>query len=168
MSKEITYDQYAAQFLTQLPRGAFLTVKAGEKINVMTIGWGSLGYIWQRPIMMVMVRQSRYTYQLMEEAADFSVSLPAPGELKQDLAIAGTKSGRDIDKFKESKLTAKNAREIVSPIIDECNLIYECRPLFKQIMEADKLSADIREKYYADNDLHVIYYAEILACYTRE
>jgi len=168
MSKEIPYEQYAAQFLTQLPRGAFLTVKAGEKINTMTIGWGSIGYIWQRPVMMVMVRQSRYTYQLMEEAADFSVSLPVQGELKQDLAIAGTKSGRDIDKFKASKLTAKNAREITSPIIGECNLIYECRPLFKQIMAADKLSPEIREKFYADNDFHVIYYAEILSCYTLE
>jgi len=168
MSKAIPYEQYASQFLTQLPRGAFLTVKAGEKINTMTIGWGSIGYIWQRPMMMVMVRQSRYTYQLMEEAADFSISLPIQGELKQDLAIAGSKSGRDIDKFKESTLTAKNAREIVSPIIGECGLIYECRPLFKQIMEADELSPEIREKFYADDDFHVIYYAEILACYTRE
>ncbi len=168
MPKTIPYEQYASQFLTQLPRGAFLTVKAGENINTMTIGCGSIGYMWRRPVMMVMVGQSRYTYQLMEEAADFSVSLPVQGELKQDLAITGTKSGRDIDKFKESKLTAKSAREIASPIIGECDLIYECRPLFKQIMEADKLSTEIREKFYADDDLHVIYYAEILACYTRE
>lgn len=168
MPSEIHYEQYASQFLTQLPRGAFLTVKAGEKINTMTIGWGSIGYIWQKPIMMVMVRQSRYTYQLMEEAVDFSVSLPVQGELKQNLAIAGSKSGRDIDKFKECKLTAKNGRKIASPVIGECNLVYECRPVFKQIMEADQLSPDIREKFYASNDMHVIYYAEILACYTHE
>lgn len=167
MTKQIPYEHYASQFLTQLPRGAFLTVKAGERINTMTIGWGSIGYMWKRPIMTVMVRQSRYTYQLMEEAADFSVSLPVQGELKQDLSIAGTKSGRDIDKFKECKLTAKNAQEIASPIIGECDLIFECRPVFKQIMEADKLSPEIQE-YYANNDLHVIYYAEILTCYTRE
>jgi len=168
MPSEIPYEQYASQFLTQLPRGAFLTVKASEKINTMTIGWGSIGYIWQKPIMTIMVRQSRYTYQLMEEAIDFSVSLPVQGELKQNLAIAGSKSGRDIDKFKECKLTAKNGREIASPVIGECDLVYECRPVFKQIMEVDQLSPEIREKFYSNNDLHVIYYAEILACYTRE
>lgn len=168
MPAQIPYEEYASQFLNQLPRGAFLTVKAGENINTMTIGWGSIGFIWQKPIMMVMVRPSRYTYQLMEEAADFSVSLPLPGELKKDLAVAGSKSGRDIDKFKECKLTAKNAQEISSPIIGECNLIYECKPLFKQIMDPDQLSTEIREKFYANGDFHVIYYAEILACYTRE
>lgn len=165
---QIPYEQYSAQFLNQLPRGAFLTVKAGENINTMTIGWGSIGFMWQRPVLMVMVRHSRYTYQLMENAGDFSVCLPAQGELKQDLAIAGTKSGRDIDKFSECKLTAKNGRTISSPIIGECGLVYECRLLFKQAMDADNLNPEIREKFYADNDLHVLYYAEITACYENK
>lgn len=168
MSNEIPYEQYASQFLNQVPRGAFLTVKSGDKLNTMTIGWGSIGHIWQRPMLMVMVRQSRYTYQLMEEAADFSVSLPIQGELKSDLAIAGTKSGRDIDKFSECKLTAKNARTIASPVIGECGLVFECKTLFKQVMEADNIAPDIRDKFYSNNDLHVLYYAEITACYTRD
>jgi len=168
MSKEIPYEQYAAQFLTQLPRGAFLTVKAGDDLNTMTIGWGSLGFMWQRPVVMVMVRHSRYTYQLMEKAADFSVSFPAQGELKPDLAIAGSKSGRDIDKFKECQFTAKNGQTIGSPIIGECGLVYECKILFKQVMEADQLAPEIRDKFYADDDFHVLYYGEILACYTRD
>lgn len=165
MSEQIPYEQYASQFLEQLPRGAFLTVKSGEKINTMTIGWGSIGYIWKRPVMMVMVRQSRYTYQLMEEAADFSVSLPVKDEMKQGLSVAGTKSGRDIDKFQECKLTAQNGHVIGSPIIGECNLIYECRTLYKQLMDPTHLSADIREKLYANDDYHVLYFAEIVDCY---
>ncbi len=168
MTNEIPYEQYASQFLNQLPRGAFLTVQAGENLNTMTIGWGSIGYIWKRPVLMVMVRHSRYTYQLMEKASDFSVSLPAQGELKKDLAIVGTKSGRDIDKFTECKLSAKNARTITSPIIGECDLVYECKILFKQEMQPANLAPEIREQFYSDDDFHVLYYAEILACYTHE
>lgn len=166
MPKEVFYEQYASQFLTQLPRGAFLTVKDQERLNTMTIGWGSIGHIWQRPVIMVMVRQTRYTYQLMEASSDFSVSLPVQGELKSDLAMAGTKSGRDIDKFSECRLTAQNARTISSPIIGECGLVFECQTLFKQLMDAEQLNPEIRTKFYGNGDYHVLYFGEITACYT--
>ena len=168
MSIDVPYEKYASQFLKQLPRGAFLTVKTGDTLNTMTIGWGSIGHIWQKPVIMVMVRYSRYTHELMEKAADFSVSVPLPGELKKDLAVAGSKSGRDIDKFQECKLTAKNAKSIESPVIDECGLIYECKIIYKQAMQEDKLDSEYRDKFYANDDFHVMYFGEILSCYARE
>lgn len=168
MSIEVPYEQYASQFLKQLPRGAFLTVKNGDKLNTMTIGWGAIGFIWQKPVMMVLVRYSRYTYELIEKALDFSVSVPLTGELKKDLAVAGSKSGRDIDKFQECKLTAKNAKSIESPVIDECGLIYECKIIYKQEMQPDMLAGEIKNKCYPNDDYHVMYFGEILSCYTRE
>lgn len=168
MSIDIPFEQSAAQFLTQLPRGAFLTVKAGDKLNTMTIGWGAISHIWQRPIMMVMVRYSRYTYELMEKAADFTVSIPPAGDLKKDLAVAGTKSGRNIDKFKECSLTAKNSRFIESPIIKECDLVYECKIVYKQEMQPENLAEEYRTRCYANDDYHVMYFGEIAACYKPE
>jgi flavin reductase (DIM6/NTAB) family NADH-FMN oxidoreductase RutF len=168
MSTEFSYEQYASQFLKQLPRGAFLTVKTGDKLNTMTIGWGSIGYVWQKPVMMVMVRYSRYTYELMEKAMDFSVSVPLTGELKKDLAVTGTKSGRDIDKFKECKLTAKNAKSIESPVIGECGLIFECKIIYKQAMQPENLDVEIKEKCYPNDDFHVLYFGEIMSCYSPE
>src|SRR5665647_3650274 len=97
MPQELAYEKYSQQFLNQLPKGAFLTVKEGDRLNTMTIGWGSIGHIWQKPILMVMVRYSRYTHDLIEKARDFSVSVPALHELKKSLATAGTKSGLDMD-----------------------------------------------------------------------
>ena len=35
--------------------------------NAMTIGWGSIGYIWRRPFIQVVVRPTRYTYEFMEK-----------------------------------------------------------------------------------------------------
>lgn len=168
MLSKLSFEEYAQQFLNQLPKGAFLTVKEGDKLNTMTIGWGSIGYVWAKPTLMVMVRYSRYTHGLIEKAQDFSVSVPAMGELKKTLAIVGTKSGRDMDKFQECDITAQQARCIESPVIKECDLIFECRLLFKQAMEPEALDQNIRDKFYSDNDFHIMYYGEILACYKQD
>ena len=42
--------------MKQIKEGSFLTVKAGEALNTMTIGWATLGFAWRKPVMMVMVR----------------------------------------------------------------------------------------------------------------
>lgn len=153
--------------LQQLPQGAFLTVKSGEKINTMTIGWGSMGCIWNKPIMMVMVRYSRYTHELIKEAPDFSVSVPLDGHQKKALAGTGTTSGRDIDKFSVYDLSAKPAKSIESPVIDDCGLIYECRILYKHAMDPGLLDAALDNKFYKDHDYHVLYYGEIVNHYNN-
>lgn len=167
MADKLTYGEYSRQFLGQLPKGAFLTVKCGDRLNTMTIGWGSIGYLWNKPVLTVMVRYSRYTHELIDKCQDFSVSLPAAGELKKSLAIAGNKSGRDTDKFMDANLTAQNAKYIDSPVIGECELIFECRLIFKQVMDPDNLDASMRTAYYPEGDYHVMYYGEILSCYEQ-
>ncbi|QGU00130.1 hypothetical protein SYNTR_1536 [Candidatus Syntrophocurvum alkaliphilum] len=161
------YVEYANDFLGNLTKGAFLTVKHNEKLNTMTIGWGSLGYMWQRPIVMVAVRYSRYSYELIEKANEFTVSIPLNSDLKKDLAIAGKKSGRDINKFKECNITAQDSKTINSPIVDECDLFFECKVVYKQAMEPGTLDKSIREKFYATHNYHVLYYGEILDCYKK-
>ncbi|NLB87990.1 MAG: flavin reductase family protein [Syntrophomonadaceae bacterium] len=164
-----TYTILASEMLQQLPKGAFLTVKDDkDRINTMTIGWGSIGYMWQKPIIMVAVRYSRYTYDLIENAPDFTVSFPYTNEMKKELAVAGTKSGRDIDKFKELSLTLQDSLETQSPAIAGCNLIFECKMIFKQPMEAKFLDEEIKRKHYSNNDYHVLYFGEIVACYSNE
>ncbi len=167
MTQKIPFEQYAQEFLTQLPRGAFLTVKDGERLNTMTIGWGNVGYIWQKPVITVMVRYSRHTYGLIDNAPDFSVSLPAPGEMRKALAIAGSVSGRDVDKFVAAGVSAQPARSIQSPVINGCSLIFECRTIFKQIMDPNLLDNNVQSSYYASNDYHVMYYGEIVDCYKQ-
>lgn len=167
MVDKLAYEEYSQQFLKQLPKGAFLTVKDGDRLNTMTIGWGNIGWIWQKPMLMVMVRYSRYTYELIDKAKDFSVSVPSRGELKKSLGIAGTKTGREVDKFKEADLTAQNAQSIESPVIGECGLIFECKVVFKQVMEPENLDNSIREDCYPNDDYHVMYYGEIVACYQQ-
>lgn len=164
---EKDYYNFSGPMLQQLPAGAFLSVKAAARINTMTIGWGAIGYMWQRPIMLVAVRPSRYTYGLIEEAGEFTVSLPASGELKKQLAIAGTKSGRGVDKFEACSLTAQPGKGVESPVIKECNLFFECKVVYKQAMNPDNLDETIKSKFYSKDDYHTMYFGEIVDCYSK-
>lgn len=142
-------------------QGAFLTVKHGEIVNTMTISWGNIGFEWNRPIFTVLVRKSRFTHELLEKTTEFSVSVPLSNTLKKALVLCGTKSGRDIDKIKESGLTLRNGESIAVPSIEGCEMVYECKIVYKQDMNPDLLSEDIKDKIYGDNDYHTIYYGEI-------
>ena len=37
-------------------RGAFLTVKNNQGVNTMTISWGYIGFSWNKPYFVAMVR----------------------------------------------------------------------------------------------------------------
>lgn len=168
MLRDIAYNEMSKEMLEQLQKGAFLTVKGGDEINTMTIGWGNIGFIWNKPIFMVAVRYSRYTYELLEKTDEFTISVPLTKDMKRALAICGTKSKREIDKFEACNLTAEKSKVANGPIIGECDLHYECKIVYKQAMEPGMIDANIREAKYSNNDFHVLYYGEIVASYIKE
>jgi flavin reductase (DIM6/NTAB) family NADH-FMN oxidoreductase RutF len=103
----------------------------------------------------------------LEKAQEFTVSIPVQADLKEAVAFCGSKSGRDYDKFKEAHLTALPAQKIQTPVIEACDLFYECRVVYRQTMEPALVHADIRQSNYANGDYHVFYYGEIVACYRK-
>ena len=68
-----------------------------EKSNAMTIGWGGIGTLWQRPAMTVYVAEQRYTKKFMDDSEYFTVMSFDVKDSKV-LNYMGTKSGRDGDK----------------------------------------------------------------------
>lgn len=168
MFKDINYDEYSKELIDQLPKGAFLTAKNGDKVNTMTIGWGNIGFIWGKPIFTVAVRYSRYTYNLLKESKEFTLSIPLNGQLKKEMGFCGSKSGRDVDKFKECNLTSVKGKMVEPPVIEGCDLFYECKIVYHQAMEPGLLDKKLDEKWYSNHDYHVIYYGEIVAAYIRE
>lgn len=149
-------------------KGAFLTVKNGDKLNTMTISWGSVGFQWNAPVFMTLVRKSRYTHELIDNAEEFTISIPFDEELKKSLAFCGTKSGRDFNKFQECNLKVDDGKEVGTPVIANCGLIYECKIVYKQDMIPDLVDKDVDEKCYSDKDYHTMYYGEIVACYINK
>jgi len=92
---DVDYMAVAERTMQKIRKGVFLTVKAGERLNTMTIGWATIGFCWKKPIFMVAVRDSRHTFTLIEDAADFTVSIPS-GDMQKEIMFCGTKSGRDL------------------------------------------------------------------------
>ena len=160
------FSEYSQQALEQLKKGAFLTVKSGDETNTMTIGWGAISYIWNKPIFMVAVRYSRHTYSLIEKSREFTVSMPHEKDLRKELAFCGSRSGRDVNTFEECGLSMESAWSLATPVIGDCELHYECRVVYQQAMEPFALNPEIRSHMYGDNnDFHVLYYGETLKSY---
>ncbi|MFW6282039.1 MAG: flavin reductase family protein [bacterium] len=163
--KKVKFENYINFAVKSLSGGAFLTVKNNNEVNTMTIGWGSFGLIWGKPILMVMVRKSRYTYNLINDTDNFTVSIPEENSLKDELKYCGTKSGRDVNKFKECNLSLIASENVNSPLIEDAFLHFECEILYKQNMDGKLLIKDFDEKWYPNNNYHTLYYGEILGCY---
>jgi flavin reductase (DIM6/NTAB) family NADH-FMN oxidoreductase RutF len=161
--RDVDFMAVFERVMKQIKDGAFLTVKAGEELNTMTIGWATIGFAWKKPIMMVMVRNSRHTFRIIEKATDFTVSVPA-GEMKKEIAFCGTKSGRDLDKFKAVGLKTAPGRQVISPIIQIPGIHFECRIVYKNATDPAHLTRDY-DTLYPERDYHTLYFGEIQACY---
>jgi flavin reductase (DIM6/NTAB) family NADH-FMN oxidoreductase RutF len=165
----VRYTDYFSQTVQRMREDGLLLVTLGEngKANVMTIGWGTMGSIWSRPVFVVLVRPSRHTYTRLEHIGDFTVNVP-PRELAAAVSHCGTVSGRDHDKFHETQLTPIPSREVRPPIIQECLIHYECRTLHRNDVVPHALAQAVREEAYASGDFHRIYFGEIVAAYADE
>jgi flavin reductase (DIM6/NTAB) family NADH-FMN oxidoreductase RutF len=161
--KKVDYLAVAEKALKLIKGGAFLTVKAGNDLNTMTIGWATIGFVWNKPVLMVAVRDSRFTFGLMERAADFTVSVPS-GSMHDAVMYCGTKSGRDVNKFEACELKIAAAQKTVTPIIDTPGLHFECSIILKSPMDPDLLLPSFL-KLYPEKDFHTLYFGEIVEVY---
>jgi len=125
--------------LNYLPH-PLVIVTAGDPDNPkkrggMTAAWCSR-VSWSPPMIMVSIAPSRYTLELIRWTKEFAINLV--GESLEDAAygVFGTKSGRYVDKFKESGVKMGRARSIKAPIIEDSTLVLECR-LVKEVEAGD-------------------------------
>ena len=166
LMKKVDYMAVAEKVIAQIKEGAFLTVKAGKALNTMTIGWALIGYAWRKPVLMVLVRTSRHTFGFIEKAADFTVTVPTT-DMRDALMFCGTKSGRDVDKYKACNLELANAQKVLSPIIKTPAIHFECKILLKTPMDPKCLDKEC-EGLYPAKDYHTLYFGEIIECYETE
>lgn len=139
----------------------------------MTIGWGTLGNQWHKPIYTVFVRQSRHTKKLLDENGEFTVNVPLDDSAKKILGICGTKSGRDTDKIKELGLTLEEPEKVSVPGIRELPLTLECKVIYKQDQVLEAINNENRTRYYEKGtkdelDFHTAYYGQVVAAYIIE
>ena len=167
MNKEkMAYDEYFGQVNKILgTTGLLLAAGAPEKpTNAMTIGWGSLGIVWGRCMWVVLVRPSRFTYQLIEEANEFTVNVPGT-DLAKQTAYCGSRSGRDEDKLAKLGLSVAAGEQVKSGVIEACPINYECQVIGESDVVGGMRADAIKGEYYGEGDYHRVYFGQVVAAY---
>ncbi|MCM8766752.1 MAG: flavin reductase family protein [Candidatus Omnitrophica bacterium] len=166
MKKDINYTEVIKETIEALKKGNVLVCSIDKKgkPNLMAIGWGCIGIVWGQPIFSIFIRPSRYTYNLIEQTDDFSVNI-FDDKYKKVINWCGSVSGRDYDKFKETKLTPLKSKYIMSPIVKEGKINFECIVVAKVDINPEMLDNEIKERNYKSGDYHRVYLGKILICY---
>ena len=165
----------ASHILQALPGGILLTTAAGRRVNTMTIAWGMLGIDWGLPMFITFVRESRLSYEFLLENPEFTVNVPTGPIDRRILGIAGTKSGRELDKVTALGLHLEAPEKISVPGIRELPLTLECRVTYRQAQDPAAIPQKLRETYHPahgtdlgkalNRTYHTAFYGEIVAAY---
>jgi flavin reductase (DIM6/NTAB) family NADH-FMN oxidoreductase RutF len=167
LMKTVKYNYESEKAIERIQSGVFLTVKKQSDLNIMTISWCLMGYMWNRPVFQMIVRTSRYTHKIIEKTDSFAVSIPFTDTFNKEIIYCGSHSKRDVDKFKECSLKLLPGKKIDTPVIRGCDLYHECRILTKAKLPAEKIGDDDFNENSKDNHYHIMYYGEILTSYTN-
>lgn len=94
--------------------------------NILTVAW--TGTVCSDPAMLyISVRPERYSYHMIRETGEFAVNLTTE-KLAYATDWCGVRSGRDVDKWKEMKLTKGASKSLTyAPVILESPVNIECQ-----------------------------------------
>ncbi len=140
------------------------------KPNIITLAWaGTINS--DPPMVSISVRKQRYSYELIKQKGQFVINLPTRN-LTFATDFCGVKSGKNIDKFEEMKLTPERASKVDVPLIKECPVNLEC--VVRQIIElgshdlflAEVAATNVDEKLLDENGKLNLHKADLI-CYSH-
>ncbi|MBP5473564.1 MAG: flavin reductase family protein [Bacteroidales bacterium] len=123
-----------------------------QEYNILTVAW--TGTTCTNPAMCyISIRPERYSYEIIKRNGCFVINLTT-AELTKATDWCGVKSGRDVNKFKETGLTPIPATIVSAPMIDESPINIEC--IVKDIIPlgshdmflSEVVAVNADEKYY--------------------
>jgi flavin reductase (DIM6/NTAB) family NADH-FMN oxidoreductase RutF len=117
--------------------------------NALAIAW-IMPVSLNPPTLVFAIRKERYSYKLLEQSREFVVNMPG-FDLAGQVLYCGRKSGKDVDKFRRTGLTAGKARKVSVSIVNECVAHVECR-VAETIPKGD----------------HVLVIGKVLAAYVKK
>ena len=134
--------------------GLLVSIDDKGKANMMALDWKTIGDLWYHPIITIAVAYNRYTYELLDKYTDeFTLNMPT-SKINHAIDIAGSYSGRNIDKIKKANLKMIPGKKITVPTIKDCLLSYECKILGSSKTEFKKS--------------HHLFFGEILVAYASK
>ncbi|MGN0193623.1 MAG: flavin reductase family protein [Pseudoramibacter sp.] len=177
--KKVKIEDIAGKIVSELPKGILLTTKTEDKVNTMTIGWGTVGIEWGKPVFAAYIREGRFTRKQLDRNPVFTVNIPAERtpEVQKAIGFCGSRSGRTEDKISGAGLTLVDGESVSVPAVKEFPIILECQVVFKQRQELSEIDAKFDNFYPQDvdssatganKDAHIAYYGEIVDAYILE
>lgn len=158
--KRIDPFELSLSIFNEIGKKGFLLLSGEERNhNSMTVGWASLGYLWKKPMAFVYVRPQRYTYEFMEKYDYFSINF-FNEDYTDILQLFGTKSGREIDKMHNPKITPLSFENKVC-YYKEADMVLICRKVYIEDLKPENFVDKAFLKNYPLHDFHRIYYGEI-------
>lgn len=134
-------DVKAGTLLAPLP-AVMVSVGTFEKSNIITVAWTGVVCSYP-PRVYVSIRHDRFSYDILKQYGEFVINLTSE-ELLPCCDFCGIRSGRDIDKFAEMKLTKGVSSFVFAPLIEESPINLECKVF--QVLELgshDMFLADV-------------------------
>ena len=167
MFKEIKAEELQRNVFEAVGKDWMLvTTEAERKANAMTASWGGMGILWNRKVVFLVVRQTRCTKALLDQSELLSVAFSQDRDM---LNYMGTASGRDEDKLKKCGLTIAYDEGI--PYINEADAVLLLKKLYCQPQPFSPdgfVDGQDVQHFYADNDFHSLYVAEVVKVLVKE
>ncbi len=137
-----------------------ITTANGDKVNSTASKFGGVGRLWDKRVVFIYVRRSRYTREFLDASQEFSVSFLNNTTYRGALKYMYAVSGRDEDKIAGARLSVNYDDGI--PFIDEADNVITCKVIYKQeCSEEGFIDKSINEQFYKDGDYHIMYVGEI-------
>lgn len=114
----------AYRLLNHGPTVLVSTAHAGRR-NVMAAAW-TMPLDFDPPKVAIVVDRNTFTRELLEASGELVLNVPTRALLDQTFA-AGSRSGRDGDKFAALGLETRPSERIAAPRVGGCSAWLECR-----------------------------------------
>lgn len=164
--RSITPDKIPGNIINML-REDWMLITAGNdrQFNMMTAGWGGLGMMFGKPVAFCFIAPTRHTYQLMEKNDTYTLSFYTEA-YRDVLKLCGSKSGKDVDKVKESGLTPLTTPN-GSKAFSEAWMIIECRKTVAQSITPEAITDPKLKEEWSTKQLYKMFIGEIINVWVK-
>ena len=122
--KEIDKHQ-AFELASPYPYTLAVTLDKRDRPNIIGLSWWMFTS-WKPLMIAISISHQRYTHECLEHNNEFVLCFPSEGQEK-DAWICGTKSGKKVDKFKETGFKPVHSIIVKPPMIEGSTVAYECK-----------------------------------------
>lgn len=134
MMKNLNFPQSYAKVHLPSKVAMAVTVKPDGNYNLITLEWFMRTSI-DPPMFAISVGHTRYSYECLQDTRYFNLVFPGANQ-RDILALSGSQSGRDIDKFLAGEVESFPGKLRKLPVLKDAAACFECE-VVSQVKSGD-------------------------------